>query len=120
MIEAGLSRGTSAMNGTRILREQLAAGRSAVDRLAPHGELGSLAVLVNTRAISTYPTVPGAFYACSPLLVDGPETEGATASFTTEDTRTIYALNVGSQVPPVGTAVIAHACGGRWTFRYDG
>ena len=64
--------------------------------------------------------VPGAFYACVPLSIDGPEIEGATASFTTEGTRTMYALNVGTQVPPVGTIIIAHACGGRWTFRYDG
>ncbi len=108
------------MNDTRILREQLAAGRAAVDRLAPFAEDGAVAVLAQTKAISAYPTVPGAFYACSPLAVDGPETEGAAASFTTDPTRTTYAFNLGTQVPPAGTVIIAHACGGRWTFRYDG
>jgi hypothetical protein len=108
------------MNDTRILREQLAAGRAAVDRLAPFAEDGAIAVLAQTKVIATYPTVPGSFYACVPLSVDGPEIEGATASFTADGTRTIYALNVGIQVPPVGTTVIAHSCGGRWTFRYDG
>jgi hypothetical protein len=108
------------MNATRVLRERLAADRAAVDRLTPFAEDGAVAVLAQTKAISKYPTVPGAFYACVPLSIDGPEIEGATASFTTEGTRTMYALNVGTQVPPVGTIIIAHACGGRWTFRYDG
>jgi hypothetical protein len=108
------------MNDTRILREQLAAGRMAADRLAPFAEDGADAVLAQMKAVTTYPTVPGAFYACSPVILDGPETEGAAAGFTADGTRTIFALNVGTQVPPAGTFIIVHSCGGRWTFRYDG
>src|SRR4051812_24792422 len=108
------------MNATRILRDRFAAGRAAVDRLAPFAEDGTVAVLAQTKVASAYPTVPGAFYACVPLSIDGPETEGAAAGFTADPTRTIFALNVGTQVPPAGTNVIAHSCGGRWTFRYDG
>jgi len=79
-----------------------------------------VAILAQTRVAVSYPTGATAFYACSPLQVDGPEIEGAAATFTQDSSRIIYAFNLGTQVPPVGTQIIAHACGGRWVFRYDG
>ena len=108
------------MNDTRILRERQAATRAAALRLAPFAEEGAVAVLAETTMVSKYPTAAGVFYACLPVTVDGAETEGAAADFHADLTRTFYALNLGSQVPPRGTLNIAHACGGRWTFRYDG
>ena len=108
------------MSETRILRDRQSAASALVHRLVPFAEDGAVAILAQTTTVSSYPTVPAAFYACSPLQVDGPETEGATATFTEDATRTIYAFNLGTQVPPEGTRIIAHACGGRWTFRYDG
>ena len=110
----------SEMGETRILRERQSAARAATSRLVPFAEDGAVAVLAQTRAVVSYPTVPAACYACSPLQVDGPEIEGATATFTEDGTRTLYAFNLGTQVPPAGTRIVAHACGGRWTFRYDG
>jgi hypothetical protein len=108
------------MSETRILRDREMATRASLLRLAKAAEDGSVAVLVRTKVVSSYPTIAGAFYACALLQVDGPETEGATATFTASGTRTIYALNLGTQIPPVGTKTIVHACGGRWTFRFDG
>jgi hypothetical protein len=108
------------MSEARILRDRQTATRASLLRLAPVAEDGSVAILVKTIIASSYPTIAGAFYACAPLQVDGPETEGAIATFTASGTRTIYALNLGTQVPPVGTKIIAHACGSRWTFRFDG
>lgn len=108
------------MNDTRILRERQAATRAAALRLAPFAEEGAVAVLAQTTTVSSYPTTAGVFYACMPISVDGAETEGAAASFHADQTRTFYALNLGSQVPPRGTLIIAHGCGGRWIFRYDG
>ena len=108
------------MSETRILRDRQASARSAAARLVPFPEDGTVAILAQTRVVASYPTVPAACYACSPLQVDGPEIEGATATFTEDGTRTLYAFNLGTQVPPPGTRLIAHACGGRWTFRYDG
>ena len=108
------------MSETRILRDRQAAARGSAARLVPFPEDGAVAILAQTRVVVSYPTVAAAFYACSPLQVDGPETEGATATFTEDGTRTIYAFNLGTQVPPAGSRIIAHACGGRWTFRYDG
>jgi hypothetical protein len=108
------------MNDTRILREREAASRAAAFRASPFAEEGAVAVLAQTTAVASYPIAAGVFYACMPLYVDGKETEGSPASFTADPTCTFYALNLGSQVPPPGTKIIAHACGGRWTFRYDG
>jgi hypothetical protein len=108
------------MNDTRILRQREAATRSAAFRLAPFAEEGAVAVLAQTTSVSAYPTAANVVYACSPVSVDGQETEGAAVSFSVDQSRTFYALNLGSQVPPPGTKLIAHACGGRWTFRYDG
>jgi hypothetical protein len=108
------------MIDTRILREQQAAILAATDRLAAFAEDGTVAILAQTTMVTTYPTAPGAFYACVPLWIDGPETEGATATFSAGGARTVYAFNLGTHVPPVGTMIIAHSCGGRWMFRYDG
>jgi hypothetical protein len=108
------------MNDIRILRERQTLIRATSDRIAPFVEDGSVAILAKTTTVSVYPTVPGACYACVPLQVDGPEIEGAAASFTADPSRTLFAFNLGKAVPPVGTKLIATSCGGRWSFRYDG
>jgi hypothetical protein len=108
------------MSETRILRDRQSMARTASLRLVPFAEEGAVAILAQTRIAVSYPTVPAAFYACSPLQVDGPETEGAVATFTEDSSRMINAFNLGTQIPPPGTRIIAHDCGGRWTFRYDG
>jgi hypothetical protein len=108
------------MSDTRILREQQTATLAASDRLKNVAEDGTMAVLAQTTTITAYPTVPGAFYACIPLWVDGLETEGAAANFTPIGLRIVYAFNLGTQIPPVGAKIIAHSCGGRWSFHYNG
>ncbi|MGC8638720.1 MAG: hypothetical protein ACP5XB_02445 [Isosphaeraceae bacterium] len=108
------------MSAERILQEKLAASQAAARRQRPSAPDGSVAILAETTVVSVYPTTAGVFYACTPLLVDGPEIEGASASFTSSGDRTFYALNLGTGIPPVGTRIIAHACAGRWTFRFDG
>jgi hypothetical protein len=91
-----------------------------VDRLDIGGAEGSLAQLLTTVTITTYPTTAGAFYAGNPTYVNGTETEGGVASYSPDPSQVIYAYNLGTTVPPEGTRVIAHAVGGRWAFRYDG
>jgi hypothetical protein len=108
------------MIDTRILREQQAAILAAADRVSNVAEEGSVATLAQTTTVAAYPTVAGAFYACIPLWADGAETEGAAAVFTAVGSRTIYAYNLGSQIPPAGTKIIAHSCGGRWMFQFSG
>jgi hypothetical protein len=108
------------MNSTRILRDRQSAILASADRLGAFGEDGGIAILAQTTTLAAYPTDAGSFYACIPLLIDGDEVEGASASFIADPLRTIYAYNLGTQVPPVNTKVLLHACGGRWTFRHDG
>ncbi|MGO9463093.1 MAG: hypothetical protein ACLQVF_02875 [Isosphaeraceae bacterium] len=91
-----------------------------VDRQTASGTEGSLAQLLTTVTILTYPTAAGAFYAGNPTYVNGAEVEGGVASYSPDASQVIYAYNLGTKVPPEGTRVVAHAVGGRWVFRYDG
>lgn len=104
----------------RILRDRQEAAAAAVRRLGMPGENGSEAVLVQTKAVATYPTIASAFFACTPLQVDGSEVEGTGVTFVPDASRTIFAYNLGTKIPPVGTRLIAHSCSGRWTFLFNG
>lgn len=108
------------MSDARVMRSRQEDTASAVRRQTAVGLYGSEAVLVQTTASGNYPKAASAFYACSPLRIDGPETEGAGAAFSVDSSRTIMALNLGSKAPPVGTKLIIHSSGGRWAFRFDG
>jgi hypothetical protein len=109
------------MNDLRILRDRQAAAENALDRSAAAGDqFGSAAMCAITTTVATYPTTAAAFYACNPELLTGAETEGAAATFTADTATVVYALNLGTAIPPSGTKIVAHSAGGRWTFRYDG
>ncbi len=73
-----------------------------------------------TTTVTTYPTSAGVFYACNPELIYGNETEGATPTFTADGSTIVYALNLGTSIPPNGTILVIHSVGGRWVFRFDG
>jgi hypothetical protein len=105
---------------TRIERERHQDLSNVIDRLDSVGPNGGAVVLVTTTIVSSYPTTAGAFYAANPTEIDGNEIEGGAANYAADTTQVIYVLNQGTQVPPVGTRVIAHGAGGRWVFRYDG
>jgi hypothetical protein len=104
---------------TRIERERHRDLEDLVDRVPEGADSGSAGCLIRTTTLVTYPTTAGRFYACNPVQIDGTETEGGTATYTADTTQVIYALNLGTTVPPAGTNLIATAVGGRWTFRYD-
>jgi len=91
-----------------------AATRSALDPGA-----GSASLLARTKSLSKYPTAAARFFACTPLTVLGPEVEGGIGVVTAGE-ATFFALNLGSAVPPQGTAVVATFVDGRWVFRHDG
>ena len=76
--------------------------------------------IVVTTTIASYPTSAGAFYACNPQQVTGTVAEGASPTYLTDTSTIVYALNVGTQIPPDGTELVIHSVGGRWVFRYDG
>jgi hypothetical protein len=109
------------MNDLRILRGRQAAAEDALDRAAATSDnFGSAAMCAVTTTVTTYPTTAAAFFACNPEMLTGAETEGAAATFTTDTATVVYALNLGTAIPGVGTKLVIHSAGGRWTFRYDG
>jgi hypothetical protein len=109
------------MNDLRVLRDRQTVAVDSMDRSTVDGQhFASAAQCVITTQVTTYPSTAGAYYACNPEQLSGPETEGATPTFTADTTAVLMALNVGSAVPPQGTKLVVHAAGGRWVFRYDG
>jgi len=105
---------------TRIERARHEDLDRLVDQIAAGGSGGSAARLVTTCTVTTYPTSAGAFYAANPTEIDGSEVEGGAATYTADTNQVMYALNLGTQIPPSGTVLVAEAVGGRWVFRYDG
>ncbi len=103
----------------RILRARIDALNSRIDVADTMiGEDDS--ALVQTVVETTYPTIAGAFYACIPVGLDGEEREGGLGSFIPDPTRVVYALNLGTQIPPPTTRLVITSVSGRWVFRYDG
>ena len=100
-------------------RDAEAAGE--IDRAdAPAAAPPPSAVVVQTFAESTYPTAAASFFACRPVAVaSAGAAEGAAASFSTfASDYVIYALNLGSEVPPIGSRHVASRVGAYWVFRY--
>jgi hypothetical protein len=80
----------------------------------------SYSLALKTTVQKSYPTAAASYFACLIVQYEGPETEGGSATAVTPyPNNYVWALNEGSQIPPVGTIVTAHAVGGRWVFLYD-
>src|SRR5581483_7946521 len=108
------------MSDFRVLRDRPMAVEKTTDRIHGHAPDAAAAILAQTTTVSTYPAIASAFYACIPTDIDGNESEGASATYVQEGAAVFYAWNAGTQIPPSGTAIVCHAVGGRWVFRYDG
>lgn len=91
-----------------------------LDRLPDDQTDGSAGMLLVTKTCSTYPTAAGKVYCCNPVLIDVDDIEGSTPSFAADTTVLIYALNIGSAIPPAGTYLIGAGVGGRIAFSYNG
>lgn len=107
------------MSEESTLRQRQAQLDIEADRLDTQGGPLPGPMLVQTKTVTTYPTVAGRFYAVAVVDPGGAETEGGTGSFGV-GTETLFALNAGTAVPPSGTKVLARAIGGRWVFHYNG
>ena len=108
------------MNDLRIMRERQLAAETALDLLGAGADNGAASLCAITTTVTTYPTSAAEFYACNPELITGSVAEGATPTFTADTATVLYALNLGTAIPPNGTIIVVHSAGGRWTFRYDG
>ena len=104
----------------RIERSRTAALGDALGQLDTNESHCSAASVLLTFTETTYPTTAATTYATHPVTILGDDTEGAAATLTADTAVTIYALNLGSTVPPSGTYVLGHQAGGRWGFRWDG
>jgi hypothetical protein len=80
----------------------------------------SASMVVTTYAKAAYPTTAKSYYACRPAKVSGTEAEGQAVATADDAGQTLYAVNVGSKVPPSGTTLVATLIGGRWVFSHDG
>jgi hypothetical protein len=108
------------MNDLRTQRERHAALDDSVDNAEDNAADCAAAMVCTTTMVAAYPAAAASFFAVNPTDVGSPEIEGGPATYTANTTQVSYVLNVGTQVPPVGTRVVAHAVGGRWVFRFDG
>ena len=81
---------------------------------------GCACMLVKTATKTTYPTTAGAFYYCQAEGVLGAESEGSAGTTSGDTGSFLYALNLGTQIPPAGTLVVVSFVASRWVFRYDG
>jgi hypothetical protein len=109
------------MNDLRVMRERQLNVAAGLDRLSTvGGSYGSAAICAVTTVVTAYPTVAGRYYAVNPQIITGTEIEGAIPTFTADTNTVIYALNLGTAIPPPGTNMVIHGGSGRWCFRYDG
>lgn len=104
----------------RTDRDRQAEALDDFDRLPDDCEGGSVGVLLVTKTCAVYPTSAGQVYCCNPVAVDADNIEGATPTFTADTNVLIYAVNLGSSIPPTGTYVVGAAVGGRMAFTYNG
>jgi hypothetical protein len=108
------------MNDLRVMRERQLVASAVLDSVVDRDTFASAALVAQTTTVATYPTTAAVFYACNPVQITGSEAEGATPNLQTDTSTVLYALNLGGQIPPIGTFLVMHAAGGRWSFRYDG
>lgn len=97
----------------RTDRNRQAEALDDLDRFPDDQDNGTIGMLLVTKTCSSYPTSAGAVYCCNPVRVDADDTEGAAAVFTADTSVLIFALNIGSGVPAVGSYHVGTAVGGR-------
>jgi hypothetical protein len=103
----------------RLLRQRLADLEEEIERLESGAAEGEACLVGKTVSQGAYPTAAGRFFALTVQAVTGTETEGSAQTLDAED-DTILAANLGSAIPPAGTAVAVDRVRHRWVFRYDG
>jgi hypothetical protein len=89
------------------------------DRAPDFVPANSTAAIAVTTQVNTYPTAAQAYYACKLGNLTGDEQEG-NPDTVAASANIFMALNLGTQIPPQGTQIIAHAASNRWVFRFDG
>ena len=107
------------MNDPRVTRDRQLVASANLDRAGDLALFASAAKMVTTVAVVSYPAGANVYFGVVENMLTGSEAEGAAPTITPIG-ATIYAYNVGTVNPPLGTDLVIHSTGGRWTFRYDG
>ena len=102
---------------SRTLRARQSDLGDEIDR-QPLADIGtSAALLVRTVAVSSYPTTAGVAYGVQALDLSVSEAEGATPTLTVLAGK-FFAINLGSNIPPVGTSLLVELVQGKYVFVY--
>ena len=89
-----------------------------VARRGPDPATGATSMVAATAAVDAYPTAAAVFFGCHPLILLGAEVEGG-AGTVSAAAGTLFALNLGTTIPPVGALVLLTFVANRWVFRWD-
>ena len=103
----------------RIVRARVADLEAYGDRTNISPNDCDVSVVGTTDVLEAYPTTANSVYYIKTAQIDADATEGSVAALTL-DSGVLFAINLGTAIPPTGTAVIVSLLGGRWAFRYDG
>lgn len=107
------------MSEFRTLQGRIASTTALVDRNRIAQPDDGLAFLGIVTTLGNYPVVPQSVYILTAVSLGSNDQEGSGVTVQVLG-GPIYALNVGSIVPPTGVKVMCQLVGGRWIFRYDG
>lgn len=80
---------------------------------------GTTSIVAITYVQTAYPTSAQRYYAMKPLRILGLQIEGNAATTTTRS-KHLFAANLGTAIPPIGSNHIITYTGNRWVFRHDG
>jgi hypothetical protein len=105
------------MSDALILRRRMADRDDAIVSPPSPGP-SSPSLVATTTHVTTYPTSAAAYYAVQVTAPGGNEVEGGAITLAAASGGKFFALNLGSSIPPEGTAVVIVQTNGRWTFRY--
>lgn len=101
----------------RIDRRRIEDIRTEADRNWQGKPEGAQAVVVQTATKTTYPAAAGSYFWCEIMRVSGDPVEGGTISYGGTGQH-LYAYNLGTTRPPVGTKTLARQAGGRWFINH--
>jgi hypothetical protein len=101
----------------QLLRQEVADLEEDLARLETEDVTGTMAIVGKTATKETYPTTANAWYWIERVRLGGDEVEGGTVTMTSTGDG-FYAYNVGSGIPPEGTAIDCNDTGDHYTFTY--
>lgn len=105
---------------SRISRSRIDDNRGFTDRSTSESDDYPVSGVAVTAVFMTYPTVASSAYYLQGCQINCADTEGAVATIVNTANSFFFGVNLGSSVPPQGTAVIYSNVGGVISFRYDG